>query len=332
MIKHLLRLLAVTIGMIIILVATTITFRLLLDLAAAFAPPTALIMVFISVVLVSLWLGIAFAVLLDYIFPENTSLNEQAPVIPTAIPTEEQDLVEDHDLVERGMPALKEEPELSEKISYLAACIITADTFQEPILASDLHIYDHTTASYKRLNLSAFDREQLLTEPFPFAYKKLKDLCDTLADDTKTIKDVNQNLLDLAICPVSGELMQHPEIAHLKFKESTDFMLVCDKTALHKLPKEFQIVRQREFGELRDVLIHQNIIQDTDYKTPNVLPSLADWKAAFQQCKDNFRSVHLPAATVVVGRNPHTMFHLSTNALTNDDHLSDEHNHTMGPA
>lgn len=280
-------------------------------------------------------LGITIAVYIDSIISGDTPSNQQAPEIPTLL------VIEERDLVERGMPALKEYPELSEKMRHLTECAITLDTFREPILANDLYIYDYTTAAYKNLKDSTFTREEFSKAPFPFSYKKLKELCNTVADHTKTIEDINQNLLKLAMCPVSGKLMQHPEIVHLKHttyiqssfsSTTTDFMLVCDKTALEKLPQEFQIVRRRAFDTLRDVLIHQKIIQDTDYKAPDRLPSLNDWNAAFEQCKNDFRSVHLPAATVTVGSNPHTMFHPSANVLTDDEHLSDEHNHTMGPA
>lgn len=143
---------------------------------------------------------------------------------------------------------LTELADLSDKLNQLleplTLCGITQDRCEDPIIASDLYIYDNTEHAYKGIvsrNMpSSYTREPFLKAPFPFSFVKLKDLCSALNDPNNTPDITIQKLLDLAICPVTKEIMKEPKIAHLKYYDRQnhlhDFVLVCDQMALDVLP------------------------------------------------------------------------------------------------
>lgn len=251
------------------------------------------------------------------------------------------------DITIRGIPALTEDNELSTLIEQLVSCCIAADTYREPVIASDLYLYDNIDGSYKSLinralinqekPLSSYTREPLLSSPFPFAYNQMKTLCDEVADNTKTIDDVIKKLADLAICPVTKKIMSDPKFAYLIHTDSKGtkqhFVLACDQKALDMmLPSNFELIKKRDFSELKVVIeyiIAEKSMFDATFKVlPEYIGNTSDsdlWTTAFETCKNKFPST--PRTPTSVGRNLYAIFTrpIGAGLDANNEEIRDNH-------
>lgn len=194
---------------------------------------------------------------------------------------------------------------------------LALDTYKLPIIASDLFMYDNTPLSHdntplsyesliSRNMVSPNTRAPFLRAPFPFSYVNLQTLCSALGEPGERITSENlQKLLNLAVCPVTKEIMKNPKIARINSRGTWDsrydFVLVCDQSALDSLPATFRLIGRRDFAALK------NITQE-----PMVGPKLeaalaaapvrreedmeCAWKAAYIQAQTDFPSTVAPAA------------------------------------
>lgn len=264
------------------------------------------------------WYALFFALFEILVFYAIYKLPRVAPEIQAS-----ERVFTQNDITIRGIPALTKDNELSKLIERLVSCFITADTYRDPVIASDLHLYDNTDSSYKEIiktekPLSSYSREPLESSPFPFAYNQMKTLCDEVADKTKTIDDVIKKLADLTICPVTKEIMKAPKLAYLIYTDSKGtkqrFVSVCDQKALDlMLPSNFELIKKRDFSELQDVIEYVVAKESKFANTFKVLPEHMEntsdsdpWTKAFETCKNKFTST--PLTPTSVGRNPHAIF------------------------
>lgn len=199
---------------------------------------------------------------------------------------------------------------------------ISLDKFDDPVIASDLRIYNrdyyHDKDGYIVKNkISPTTEEPLLQEPFPFSFKKMQALCE--ADEKNTM----EKLLELTICPVTKKIMQDPKIAHLTYKNQ-DFVLVCDEIALQylKTSNTFKVISRIDFSHLQPITTaiaatdaenapHLNELKATFNTTNDITEKM--WLTAYQQSKENFA----PSSTTKLSANKSSLFHNRRDAEAN---------------
>jgi hypothetical protein len=213
------------------------------------------------------------------------------------------------------------------ELDDVQADTIESNKFVDPVIASDLQIYDR--AAYHGGNtwiaehkISPTTREPFLQEPFPFSFKKMRALCE--ADKKNTM----EKLLELTMCPVTKKIMQDPKIAHLTYKNQ-DFVLVCDEIALQylKTSNTFKVISRIDFSHLQPITTaiastnaknypHLNKLKAT-FATKNDITEKM-WLTAYQQSKENFAS----SSTTKLSANQFSLFH------KNDAKTSNTPSHT----
>lgn len=191
---------------------------------------------------------------------------------------------------------LKELESLTVKLKSLIPALtedpITYTTFTNPIIANDLRTYSNTEQSYRgliRLKVpSAFSGTPFVNVSFPFYHARLNELCDKLSKPHNTAKRTLQNLLALAICPVTKEIMKEPQIAHLVYTDqrriSHTFVLVCDRKALDILPPCINLAKEDLYREQEQEL--KNDKGEQERKTVKVRYQTVERRREWGELKD----------------------------------------------
>lgn len=187
---------------------------------------------------------------------------------------------------------------MREKLEELCKCTISLSRISgSPVLASDLRFYD--SEYYQQLNPrnSPITRKPLIeNDTFPVVFKSLENL----------IKNpTNSNLLKLATCPVTGNIMLNPMIAEVEytdlFGEKTNFAIVCDNSALIQLPSlsdNFRKVQSREWDDLKQVT---QILPKKPENHPQSRTALEQWETAFSN-RNEFFTRYVPPAPVATNQ------------------------------
>ncbi len=187
---------------------------------------------------------------------------------------------------------------------------LTLDTYVNPAIQSDLVIYDITNSTYQNLTESPHTRKPFLSAPFPFSCTKLKALCEALGSSEKPnplSNSILSNLLSLAICPVTKVIMKDPKIAHLTYtdprtRRTHDFALICDQTALDRLPVggNVRLIKRVDWTELQRITTHPIVgyqLETTLAAAPRPMEDMSRaWEAAYVQAKKDFPGTTPPAA------------------------------------
>lgn len=304
-----------------------------------------------------------------YEAPNNPVESEEIEVIHPDVPVQnpqpaKQDAHKDlgKASVKESEPREYEEFKGTEEIAFAKGVVdqlymedpVTMEIFSKPVIASELNFYQYDEESYLALTESPITRDPFQGKPFPFSYVKLQNLYK----ETKYTEEVPQQvpmqeILDLAICPVTKVVMKQPKIAHLIYTDASytnhPFVLVCDERALAALPPKFTLKKAIDFTQLERV-IQQGFPQGDQLPTwpklaemfkehsastgatacssstegPKSSPNKADWEAAYKQSQEDFPSVHASASSMA--KNVHSFYKPGASDRANGNAVSSAQN------
>jgi hypothetical protein len=146
-------------------------------------------------------------------------------------------------------------PTTKELIDTLMQDPINLDALKNPVLASDLGIYEEATYNEMRAHSarSPLSREPLIAEPFPIKMDDFRAFC---------VRPNLRTLRPIAICPITNLMMTNPAKVHLLHTnrssgEKTHFAFVCDRSALQALPQNIKVVKAVDWDDLKTLLSNQ---------------------------------------------------------------------------
>ncbi len=146
-------------------------------------------------------------------------------------------------------------PSTKELIDILRQDPISFEPYKNPVLASDLGIYEEATYREMRAHsaVSPTSREPLQGEPFPIKMDNYRAFC---------VRPTIQTLLPVAICPITNLIMTNPAKVHLVYTERSSgaqihFAFVCDRSALRGLPQNIKVVKAVDWDDLNNLIVDQ---------------------------------------------------------------------------
>lgn len=144
---------------------------------------------------------------------------------------------------------------MKELLEDIKTSAIHYERFKTALIASDLRIYTRreydaimTSPMPSQVGRSPYTRELFSKAPFPFQFSALENVVAATSIE---------KILQLATCPVSGQLMKEPKIVYLIDKNKPGaggYLIICDDACLEYLPKNLKVQSQRDYTELKDFL------------------------------------------------------------------------------
>jgi hypothetical protein len=184
----------------------------------------------------------------------------------------------------------------SDAVEGLINSPIMFEVYEEPLIASDVRIYD--VSEYREFRTSPFTKQEL--NGTGFRYIALQEFCNNYKRDPSS-QQTHEKLWRLCQDMVTGEIMKWPIIANLNIQppglnnQSYNLVVVCDEKTLLALSGcsnilpgySFKYAAKRDFSELEDVIKKFNIVDQG--RPPSPIYS-NDWNQYISQLSRD----HLP--------------------------------------